>query len=169
MEQDEWLDLVNERDEVVGRKLRSQVHAEKLRNYRAINLFIVNEKGELWIPRRTAHKQLYPLGLDFSCAGHVQSGHTYEETLSKEVAEELNIDVSQHQIRNLGKLTPLEGSCFAENYELRMDTEPKYNPDDFISAEWVKPDDLIQRLQSGEYAKSSLIMAVRKFYGKNDA
>ena len=72
MEQDEYLDLVDENDVVIGRKLRSEVHAEKLKNYRAVNLFIVNSKGELWIPRRTAHKQLYPLGLDFSCAGTSQ-------------------------------------------------------------------------------------------------
>jgi hypothetical protein len=34
MEQDEWLDLVDESDNVIGRKLRSEVHAEKLKNYR---------------------------------------------------------------------------------------------------------------------------------------
>jgi isopentenyl-diphosphate delta-isomerase len=73
MDQDEWLDLVDENDVVIGKKLRSEVHAEKLHNYRAINVFIRNAKGELWIPRRTAHKQLYPLGLDFSCAGQLRA------------------------------------------------------------------------------------------------
>ncbi|OGG53182.1 NUDIX hydrolase [Candidatus Kaiserbacteria bacterium RIFCSPHIGHO2_02_FULL_55_25] len=164
MEEDEYLDLVDENDSVIGRKLRSEVHAEKLRNYRAINLFIVNSKGELWIPKRTAHKRLYPLGLDFSCAGHVQSGDTYEQTLKKEVREELNIDIDKTQVRYLGKLTPVEGSCFAENYEIRMDTAPAYNSDDFINYEWVAPAVLIKRLDAGEYAKSSLVKAVRKFY-----
>ncbi|MBV9159009.1 MAG: NUDIX domain-containing protein [Candidatus Kaiserbacteria bacterium] len=166
MEADEYLDLVDENDNVIGRKLRSEVHTEKLRNYRAINLFIVNDKGELWIPRRTAHKQLYPLGLDFSCAGHVKSGETYDATLQQEVMEELNIDIKNHEVRHLGKLTPKEGSCFAESYEIRLNEAPQYNPEDFTSAQWVSPEALIKRLEAGEYAKSSLIVAVKKFYGK---
>ena len=169
MEENELLDLVDENDHVIGRKRRGEVHAEKLHNYRAINLFIVNSRGELWIPKRTAHKQLYPLGLDFSCAGHVASGETYEQTLAREVQEELHIDISKHTLTYLGKLTPPEGSCFAKNWELRLDETPSYNPDDFISSEWVKPEDLVKRLDAGEYAKSSLVKAVRKFYGVKNA
>ncbi len=165
MEQDEWLDLVDENDVVIGRKLRSEVHAEKLKNYRAINLFIRNSNGELWIPRRTAHKQLYPLGLDFSCAGHVESGSTYEETLKKEVAEELNIDITNFPVRVLGKVTPAEfKTCFAMTYEIESDVTPQYNPDDFVESFWLTPQNVVARIEGGDYAKSSLAPLIRHFY-----
>lgn len=165
MDQDEWLDLVDEQDSVIGRKLRSEVHAEKLNNYRAINVFIHNSKGELWIPRRTAHKQLYPLGLDFSCAGHVESGSTYEETLKKEVMEELNLDTDKEDVVFLGRTTPRDGtSCFQMNYEIRRDVAPQYNPGDFIEAHWLTPQAVIEKIESGDIAKSSLAPLIKKYY-----
>lgn len=170
LEHEEWLDLVDENDQVIGRKLRTEVHAEKLHNYRAINVFIRNSKGELWIPRRTAHKQLYPLGLDFSCAGHVESGDTYEHTLKKEVMEELNIDTDAERVRFLGKTTPKDGtSCFQMNYEIARDEAPQYNTDDFIDAYWWTPEEVIRRIEGGDYAKSSLAPLVRRYYLENTA
>lgn len=165
MEQDEWLDLVDENDTVIGKKLRSEVHAEKLKNYRAINVFIRNSKGELWIPRRTAHKQLYPLGLDFSCAGHVESGDSYEKTLKKEVMEELNIDTDSVQVRFLGKTTPKDGtSCFQMNYEIESDETPNYNPDDFFESFWLVPEEVVRLVEDGDISKSSLVPLIRRYY-----
>ena len=51
---EEYLDLVDEQDNIVGNKKRSEIYAENLSNYRVINAFLVNSKGELWIPRRTS-------------------------------------------------------------------------------------------------------------------
>ncbi|TSC62037.1 MAG: NUDIX hydrolase [Parcubacteria group bacterium Athens0416_74] len=172
-DEDEWLDLVDENDVVVSKKLRSEVHAEKLHNYRAINLFIRNSKGELWIPRRTADKQLYPLGLDFSCAGHVESGHTYEQTLKKEAMEELNIDIDAVDVHVLGKTTPADDlSCFAMNYEIRSDDVPSYNPNDFVEYFWLTPEAVIERIEKGDSAKSGLPKLIRRYYlsvSKNSA
>lgn len=165
MEDDEFLDLVNDDDEVIGQMHRSEVHEKHLKNYRAVNVFIVNSKGELWIPRRTAHKKLYPLGLDFSCAGHVQSGDSYEETLKKELMEELNIDTDTIKVRFLGKTTPRDDvSCFCMNYEIQSDVAPHYNPEDFIEYFWLRPSEVVRRIEAGEYAKSSLAPIIRRFY-----
>ena len=162
---DEWLDLVDLNESVIGKKLRSEVYKEGLHNYRAINLFIKNSKDELWVPRRTANKALFPLGLDFSCAGHVSSGETYEGTLEREVQEELNLDIKKYEVRFLGMLTPSQGfACFAKNYEITMDTVPEYNPDDYCEYFWLTPLALIQRIEQKEYAKSGLPIAVQNFY-----
>ena len=80
---DEMLDLVDENDCVIGTARRSEVYAKELRNIRVVNAFVINSKGELWIPRRTAHKRSYPSCLDMSMGGHVESGETYEEAVSK--------------------------------------------------------------------------------------
>jgi len=169
MDQDEWLDLVNDTDMVIGKKLRSEVHAAGLHNYRAINLFLRNSTGELWIPRRTAHKKLHPLALDYSCAGHVQSGDTYEGTLKKEVMEELNMNTDEYDVRVLGKSTPQEGySCFAMNYEIRTDTAPDYNPEDFIEAAWRVPKEVVRAIEAGDKAKTSLAPLIRRFYLESD-
>lgn len=165
---DEFLDLVDENDRVIGRKLRSEVYAEKLSNFRVVNAFIVNSEGKLWIPRRAPTKHLYPLGLDMSMGGHVESGEEYEEAFKRETREELNIDLNSEKIlyRLLGHLTPDQNglSAFMNVYEIQMDEAPSYNTDDFVEYFWLTPEELLGMIEKGEKAKSDLPIVVRNFY-----
>ena len=52
--EDELLDLVNEQDQVIGCRERGEIYKEGLTNFRVVNAFLVNDAGQLWIPRRTA-------------------------------------------------------------------------------------------------------------------
>ena len=137
---DEYLDLVDENDNVIGKKRRSEIYAENLTNFRVVNAFVVNSKGEIWIPRRVANKRIFPLCLDMSMGGHVESGETYEETLKRETLEELNIDTDQAKVRLLGHLTPEKNGVSANMnvYEIKMDEPPDYNKNHFIQYFFVR-------------------------------
>lgn len=162
---DEYLDLVDAQDQVIGKKLRSEIQAEKLQNFRVINAFIVNSKGELWIPRRTASKRIFPLAFDMSVGGHVESGESYDDTFKRETMEELNIDVDQVNYRLLGKLTPEDGvSSYMQVYEITLDEAPNYNPDDFVEYFWLTPAEVLKRIDEGEKAKTDLPTLIKKFY-----
>lgn len=139
--QDEFLDLVDERDVVIGKKLRSEVQAEHLSNFRVVNAFIVNSKKELWIPRRAASKRIFPSCLDASMGGHVESGESYVQALQRETREELNIDVTATPIRLLGHLTPNKDGVSAHMnvYEIRREEAPDYNKKDFVEYFWLTP------------------------------
>jgi len=129
IDQDEYLDLVDENDNVIGKKKRSEVYAEHLSNFRVVNAFVVNSKGEIWIPRRTANKRIFPLCLDISMGGHVESGESYENMLKRETQEELNIDIDKIPYRLLDHLTPQKDNVSAHMnvYEIKMDETPDYN------------------------------------------
>jgi isopentenyldiphosphate isomerase len=162
---DEYLDLVDEDDRVIGKKLRSEVQAEGLSNFRVVNAFLINSKGELWIPRRTASKRIFPSCLDMSVGGHVSSGETYEQSFGREAAEELNIDTTKADVRFLGHVTPRDGFSANENvYEIRQDETPAYNPEDFTEYFWLTPTALLQRLTDGDTAKGDLAKLVQWFY-----
>jgi isopentenyl-diphosphate delta-isomerase len=163
---DEVLDLVNNDDVVIGQKPRSAVYAEKLTNFRVINAFVVNDRGELWIPRRTANKRIYPLHLDVSVGGHVETGETYEDAFRREAAEELNIDIQHVQYKLLGHLTPSSSgvSAFMQVYEIPQNSDPQYNPRDFVESFWLSPHALLQKIADGDKAKSDLEKLVRAFY-----
>jgi isopentenyldiphosphate isomerase len=75
----ELLDLVDKDDKVIDTILRGDTVGSKHKGYlRAAELLIINDKGQLWIPRRQLHKKLAPGGLDYSAAGHVASGDDYD-------------------------------------------------------------------------------------------
>ncbi len=166
MVQDEYLDLVNENDEVIGRKLRSEVYAEHLSNFRAVNAFLINSEGKLWIPRRTASKRISPLCLDMSMGGHVESGETYEQSFKRELMEELRIDADKTSWKLLGHLTPYENkvSAFMNAYEIQMDEAPAFNPEDFVEYFWLSPSELFAKIDAGEKTKGDLPTLVNYFY-----
>ena len=164
---DEYLDLVDENDNVVGKKKRSEVYAENLSNFRVVNAFVVNSKGEIWIPRRAENKRIFPLCLDMSMGGYVESGETYEKMLKRETQEELNIDTDKAQVRLLGHLSPQKDGVSSNMnvYEIKMDEAPDYNKSDFVEYFWLTPKALFERIASGDKTKGDLPKLVKIFYG----
>lgn len=163
MNTEEILDIVSENDEVISAMPRSLVYERKISAFRAINAFIVNSHGQLWIPRRHPSKKLFPLALDMSVGGHVSSGETYEESFIRETAEEVNIHLNPGDFSVIGRLTPhTHGtSAFMYVYIIKSDETPNYNPNDFVESYWLHPDELLERIENGDASKDDLPIVVR--------
>lgn len=84
----EYMDIVNEADEVIGRDTRERVHARH-EIHRGVHVFVVNAAGELLLQRRAETTGDYPGYWDASAGGQVASGETYEEAAVRELDEEL--------------------------------------------------------------------------------
>lgn len=103
----EYLDLVDEDDNVIGREERSVIYSQGLRNYRVVNIFIFNSKGEVLLPKRDATRRIFPNCYDFSCGEHVLAGETYEEAATRGLKEELGIN--NVNLVTIGKIKPKDG------------------------------------------------------------
>lgn len=163
---EEILDIVDEQDRVIGQMSRREVYAQGLRNYRVVHAFIRNAAGKLWIPRRVATKKLYPNALDFSVAGHVSTGETYEDAIRKEAAEEVNLDLTIVPYRELGYFNPQQQpiALWQKVYEVQSDVAPQYNPEDFSSYEWLLPEEVLARHKAGEEMKSDIPAVIKLCY-----
>ena len=155
----ELLDIVNERDEVIGQEYRETVYAQKSSAFRVVNGFLVNDAQQVWIPRRSAGKKLFPLCLDTSIGGHVAAGESYEVAFAREAQEELAVDVTSLPCSFAGKLTPHSHnvSAFMHVYILRTNIDPDYNRSDFVEACWKSPTEVIESIKNGEPAKGDLL------------
>lgn len=165
---DELLDLVNELDQVVGTIWRSQAYEQnKLASLRAVWLLIRNQDDKFWIPKRSALKTSSPNALDGSTVGHVGSAETYEQAMIREVAEELNFDISNMDYRSIGKLTPQTGSIsFIKIFELQVPNDffIDYNKDDFSEFSWLSSQEILRKFEAGEKMRNTLAMIMQKFY-----
>lgn len=165
MKHDELLDLVDKNDNVIGTIWRNQsasLAETKAGFIRAATALIQNDNGELWIPRRSADKKIAPNGLDSSMQEHVASGESYLEATIRGFKEELNLDVTADQLEYIGTVLPDdELYYFVALYIYKSNDVPKYNPEDFVSYEWIKPEKLVRRLESGEPSKKSLLSTTK--------
>jgi len=158
----ELLDLVDAEDQVVKTIPRGEYYANQDQyvglNLRAADLFIMNDKGELWIPRRTMDRKIAPGGLDYSCGGHIGSGETYLNGLIREIEEELNLSLRAEDLKFVAKLGPRPDlPYYSELYLYKSNVAPTYNLEDFTEYQWIAPKDLIVLLESGEPAKTSML------------
>ena len=81
-------DIVNERDEVIGRAPRSEVHSKGLL-HRAVHVLIFNARGETFLQKRSMTKDREPGRWGAACSGHVDSGEDYDTAALRELGEEL--------------------------------------------------------------------------------
>ena len=163
MSSDELLDLLDD-GQPIGTIWRSQMGDN--RNVRTVNAFLRNSAGQLFIPRRTAHKKHFPSALDFSVGGYVQAGENYEAALEREAHEELNLDLTADNFRLLAEFNPHRSglSSFMRVYEIGTNETPQLNPSDFSGGEWLLPAELRSRLQASEAAKGDLLRVLNLVY-----
>ena len=110
----EQFDLVDKNDQVIGKATRHEVHKHKLL-HRAVHVFVFNQKGELFLQKRSRWKDAHPSKWDSSASGHVNAGDTYDETAPREVREELGVNT---QVERIGKIAacPNTGQEFVHLY-----------------------------------------------------
>ena len=89
---EEIFDVVNERDEVVGRRPRSEVHRLGLM-HRAAHVLVFNAAGQVFLQKRSLKKDRQPGVWDSSASGHVDAGEDYDACVVRELREEIGLEV----------------------------------------------------------------------------
>jgi isopentenyl-diphosphate delta-isomerase type 1 len=136
---EEWFDVVNERDEVVSRALRREVHARGLW-HRAIHVLVFNAAGQLFLQKRSMAKDLSPGLWDSSCSGHLDSGEDYDAAAIRELGEEIGVHVATVPERWFRLESCAEtGWEFVWVYRLRHEGPFVLHPEEIERGEWVAP------------------------------
>lgn len=136
----EIFDVVNERDEVINARPRSEVHRLGLL-HRAIHVLVFNSRGEVFLQKRSMTKDREPGKWDSSCSGHLNSGENYDAATERELQEEIGLVVSKTPER-LFKID----ACAETDHEFvwvyRCQAEGPFhlNPDEIERGEWFAPE-----------------------------
>ncbi|MCT7093238.1 NUDIX hydrolase YfcD, partial [Salmonella enterica] len=86
----EWVDIVNEDNEVIAQSSREQMRAQRLR-HRATYIVVHDGMGKILVQRRTETKDFLPGMLDATAGGVVQADEQLLESARREAEEELGI------------------------------------------------------------------------------
>jgi isopentenyl-diphosphate delta-isomerase type 1 len=161
---EEIFDVVNERDEVIGRAPRSEVHRRKL-NHRAVHVLVFNARGELYLQKRSMQKDCFPGAWDSSAAGHLGQGEAYDACAMREVREELGVQLAEVPER-LFKVEACAdtGHEFVWVYQCRHEGPFTLHPEEIERGGWFTPAAVSEwmRAKPSEFA-SGLVLIWRRW------
>jgi 16S rRNA (adenine1518-N6/adenine1519-N6)-dimethyltransferase len=142
---DELFDVVDERDQVIGQEQRSVVHEKKLL-HRAVHVFILNKRGEVFLQKRSRLKDAHPGVWGSSVSGHLDAGESYESCALRELGEEAGqekIGDDMEQLRHVAVLPPAEetGWEFVHLFEVRQTDPIRFPCSEVEAGIWLSPDE----------------------------
>ncbi len=120
----EYLNIVDENDNIIGQESREKIHNEGLL-HREIHVYFITPDREVIFQHRAKDKDTYPNLLDATVGGHVDLGDSYQEAVIREIKEEtgLKVDIDDlvlfSKVRRkafFDKLTGKVNNAWWENY-----------------------------------------------------
>lgn len=89
--QEEMFPIVDEDGNITGAATRGECHGGSKLLHPVVHLHVFNSRGELYLQRRPAWKDIQPGKWDTAVGGHVDLGECVADALKREVSEELGI------------------------------------------------------------------------------
>jgi 16S rRNA (adenine1518-N6/adenine1519-N6)-dimethyltransferase len=87
---EEYFDIVNEYNEVIGQEARRIVHKTGLW-HRGVHVFLFTPEGRLLVQKRSQTQDTFPGSMDCSVSEHLKVGESYLDSAVRGLQEELGI------------------------------------------------------------------------------
>ena len=132
--------LVDELDNQLGLMPKMQAH-EKAVLHRAFSVFIFNDKGELMLQQRAAHKYHSPLLWTNTCCSHQRVGESNIEAGKRRLIEEMGFKTNLKEIFSFVYKAQFDNGLTEHELDHVMignfNGVPKINPDEVASYKWM--------------------------------
>ena len=141
---EEIFDVVNESDEVIDQRPRSEVHRLGLW-HRAVHVLVFNSRGEIFLQKRSMNKDRQPGVWDSSTSGHLDRGEDYDDCAVRELREELGLAVAQ-PLKRLFKIDACEETDQEFVWVYRCASEGPFdlNAEEIDRGDWFSPESVSQ-------------------------
>jgi isopentenyl-diphosphate delta-isomerase len=97
----ELLDIVNEKDEIIGQVERDDINKAK-HIFRMVFIGFYTPDKHIILQLRSATKKYNPGKLTSTVSGHVESGYSYDETAIREAHEETGVTIDPSRLEKVG-------------------------------------------------------------------
>ncbi len=144
--QEEKVILVNEKDEAIGLMPKMEAH-EKALLHRAFSVFILNDKNEVMLQKRAAHKYHSPSLWTNTCCSHQRDGEDSIQAGERRLKEEMGFSVPLKELFSFIYKAPFDNGLTEHELDHVLigyyNDAPEINPDE-VSDYCYKPLEAIQ-------------------------
>ena len=161
---EEFFDVVNCDDQVVGRALRREVHAQGLW-HRAVHVLVFDGAGRTFLQKRSMSKDMSPGCWDAACSGHVDSGEDYDEAARRELGEEFGLFVGEGVLQRWFRVEACAQTGWEFLWVYRINHLGPFvlHPGEIERGEWVLTVELSTRMKANP---AEFTPAFRLIWGK---
>jgi isopentenyl-diphosphate delta-isomerase len=132
--------LVDVLDNQLGLMPKMEAH-EKAVLHRAFSVFIFNDKGELMLQQRAAHKYHSPLLWTNTCCSHQRDGESNIEAGKRRLIEEMGFKTNLKEVFSFVYKAPFDNGLTEHELDHVMignfNGSPTINPDEVASYKWM--------------------------------
>jgi isopentenyl-diphosphate delta-isomerase type 1 len=155
--EEEYQDLIDEDDNVIGKVTRGEVKRKGLL-HRAILVFVFNSKRELYMQKRSKNKFLFPGLWGIGAGGGVSLGESYEAAAIRELEEELGItNVNIEYIFNFSYRSDIMNNI-CKVYKCIYDGEIKIKENEVEKGDFKTIDEIKQMVEEGKLCPDTALI-----------
>lgn len=137
--------LVNEKDQQIGLMPKLEAHRKALL-HRAFSIFILNDKNEIMLQQRAAHKYHSPLLWTNTCCSHQREGETNIEAGRRRLFEEMGFTAELKDLFHFIYKAPFDNGLTEHELDHVLighyNDAPEINPDEVESWKWMSIDEV---------------------------
>lgn len=142
--------VVDENDQLIGYKDRDALAKGDL--YRVTSAWITNSRGEILLAQRAFSKKKDPGKWSCAVAGTVDEGEEYDDNIVKEIAEEIGVKLTIHDLAKGPKMR-IRGNAndfFDQWYVCMLDVPEDafvIQVEEVVAVQWVSKDEIRRLLR----------------------
>lgn len=146
----EYVILVDTADRELGTMEKMEAH-EKAALHRAFSVFIFNDRGELMLQQRAAHKYHSPLLWTNTCCSHQRQGESNIDAGKRRLKEEMGFEVDLDEKFHFVYKAEFDNGLTEHELDHVMvgyyNGEPTINPEEVASWKWIDMEVLQQDMK----------------------
>jgi 8-oxo-dGTP diphosphatase len=153
----EYFDVLDENGDYTGKvETRENCHKEGI-VHKAVAAFIINSKNQVLLQKRSKSQKMWPDMWDLSSGGHVDSGEFGFQAITREIKEELGIEVNKNEMTFIGASfstnikKDIVNKHINEYYIINKDvdeTKLELQKEEVSEVKWIDKDEIIKRVKN---------------------